>query len=121
MPSEASAPSTTRSRRADGRRSRSTGFIILIFITCVLVLDALVGERGLVATLRARREHQGLAAEIDRARRENAQLREQARRLREDPATVEEIARRELGLIKPGEKLFIIRDLPPPTSPQNRQ
>ena len=45
---------------------------------------------------------------------ENAQLREEARRLREDPTAIEELARRELGLIKPGEKVFIIKDVPPP-------
>jgi cell division protein FtsB len=41
-------------------------------------------------------------------------LREDARRLREDPAAIEEIARRELGLMSPGEKLFIIRNVEPP-------
>jgi cell division protein FtsB len=34
-----------------------------------------------------------------------------ARRLRDDPAAIEEQARRELGLIKPGEVLFIIKDI----------
>jgi cell division protein FtsB len=33
--------------------------------------------------------------------------------LREDPAAIEDIARRDLGLIKPGEKLFIIKDVVP--------
>ena len=42
-----------------------------------------------------------------------SQLREEARLLREDPATIEEIARRELGLIRPGEKLFILKDVEP--------
>ena len=36
---------------------------------------------------------------------------EMARRLREDPAAIEEQARRELGLIKPGEVLFIVNDI----------
>jgi cell division protein FtsB len=31
--------------------------------------------------------------------------------LRENPQAIEEIARRELGLIRPGEKLFIIKDV----------
>ena len=53
-----------------------------------------------------------LAAAIARQRAENARLREEARRLREDPRAIEEIARRELGLIKPGEKVFIIKDVP---------
>ncbi|MGH9219038.1 MAG: FtsB family cell division protein, partial [Vicinamibacterales bacterium] len=48
---------------------------------------------------------------LERARAENAQLREAARRLREDPAAIEEAARRELGLIKPGEVLFIVKDI----------
>ena len=34
-----------------------------------------------------------------------------ARRLREDPSAIEEQARRELGLIKPGEVLFIVKDI----------
>jgi cell division protein FtsB len=38
-------------------------------------------------------------------------LRELARRLKEDPLAIEEIARRNLGLIKPGEKVFIIKDV----------
>ena len=42
---------------------------------------------------------------------ENARLREEVRRLTEDPAAIEEVARRELGLIRPGEKLFIIKDV----------
>ena len=62
-------------------------------------------------------EHRPLAASIARQRAENARLREQARRLRDDPAAVEEIARRELGLIRPGEKVFIIKDLPQPSKP----
>ncbi|MGE3405088.1 MAG: septum formation initiator family protein [Vicinamibacterales bacterium] len=41
-------------------------------------------------------------------------MREEARRLREDPSAIEDIARRELGLIRPGEKLFILKDIAPP-------
>ena len=47
----------------------------------------------------------------------SAKLRETARRLREDPAAIEEIARRELGLIKRGERVFIVKDLPSPAKP----
>ena len=63
--------------------------------------------------LRARRQAEELAATIARQRAENARLREEVRRLNEDPAAIEEIARRELGLIRPGEKVFIIKDLSP--------
>ena len=83
----------------------------LVFITAVIVIDAIAGEKGLLALLQARREYAALERSLDRARIENAELREMARRLREDPAAIEEQARRELGLIKPGELLFIVKDI----------
>jgi cell division protein FtsB len=95
-------------------RTRRIVHLLLIFVASVIVVDALVGERGLVAMLRARHEYDALSASIARQRAENARLRETARRLREDPTAIEEIARRELGLIKPGERVFIVKDLPPP-------
>lgn len=84
---------------------------ILLFITLVIVVDAIAGEKGLLALLEARRDYAALERSLERARAENAQLRELARRLREDPAAIEEAARRELGLIKPGEMLFIVKDV----------
>ena len=84
--------------------------MLLVFVTLVLVINALVGERGLMETLRARKQHQELVGSIERLRTENARLRDHARRLRTDPATIEALARQELGLIKPGEMLFIIKD-----------
>src|SRR5262245_44116806 len=83
----------------------------LLFITLVIVIDAIAGEKGLLALLQARREYSALERSLDRARAENADLREMARRLREDPSAIEEQARRELGLIKPGEVLFIVKDI----------
>jgi cell division protein FtsB len=77
-----------------------------------VVIDGLVGDRGLLARMRARREYDTAVLALARQRADNARMREQAQRLRDDPAAIEEIARRELGLIKPGEKLFIIRDVP---------
>ena len=100
--------------RPSGRaRSRRIVHVLLFLAAAIIVLDALAGDRGLLAMLRVRREYRELADTVSRARAENARLAEQARRLREDPAAVEEVARRELGLIKPGEKVFIIKDAPP--------
>ena len=90
--------------------------LLLAFVTLVLVLNALVGERGLMETVRARRHHAELVSSIERMRAENARLRDEARRLRTDPATIEALARQELGLIRPGEMLFIIRDARPAPS-----
>lgn len=85
----------------------------LMVATAVVMIDAVVGEKGLLALMRARQEYQVLESSLRAVRAENQRLREQARRYREDPVTIEELARKDLGLIKPGEKLFIIRDLPP--------
>jgi cell division protein FtsB len=87
----------------------------VVFVALAFVADGLVGERGLLAMLRARQKHDELAATIARVRADNARLREEARRLREDPSAIEEIARRELGLIRPGEKVFIVKDVTPRT------
>jgi cell division protein FtsB len=95
------------------RRGRRAVQYLLVFIGCVLVLDALVGEKGLLEMLKKRQEYRMLEQSIANARSENAQLREEARRLREDPAAIEDLARRDLGLIKPGEKLFILKDVVP--------
>jgi len=93
------------------RNGRTLNCVIL-FIGCVIGADALVGEKGLLATIRTRQQYRVLQESLTEARAENARLREQARRLREVPSAIEEQARRELGLIRPGEKLFIIRELP---------
>jgi cell division protein FtsB len=105
------------SRMPSGRHSARAWQVIrvlLCFFAVVLIVDALVGERGLLASRRADRQYRELAAATNRQRAENERLREEKRRLEEDPATIEEVARRELGFIRPGEKLFIIKDLTAP-------
>ena len=82
----------------------------LLFGASVLVVNALVGENGLVDALEARNRHRVLADDVDRIRLENDQLRRTAQRLREDPRAVEEVARGELGLIKPGELVLLFTD-----------
>jgi len=113
-PKPARRTTQTLGRKARNRKLLNIG---LILVALVIVLDALAGDRGLLAMLRVRGQYNALAATLARERADNARLAEQARRLREDPVTVEEVARRELGLIKPGEKVFIIKDVAPPRAP----
>lgn len=82
---------------------------LLILVTCVLLADALFGDRGLAQTIRAAREYRQAVLELRQIRGENAALREQQRRLREDPRAIEAVAREELGLIRPGEILVIVK------------
>ena len=92
------------------RRGRRLVQYLLIVVALVLVIDALVGEKGFLEIVKKGQEYRVLEQSLADARAENARLRDQARQLREDPDAIENIARRELGLIKPGEKLFIVKD-----------
>jgi cell division protein FtsB len=102
--------STTAAMQSRQRRGRIVRYLI-VAVGCVLIIDALVGDRGFLAMLKARQQYRAVETSLAGARADNAQLRERARQLREDPQAIEEIARRELGLIRPGEKLFIIKDV----------
>ena len=122
MPSairEATLPATSRRKPRLATSSvppvarRKTLQLLLVFVTLVLIINALIGERGLMETLRARQRHTDVVVAIERLRAENARLREHVARLRFDPSTIEALARQELGLIKPGEVLFIIKDAKP--------
>ena len=99
----------TRPRLAP--RGRTIGQWLAVFFVAMIVVDAVAGERGLLAMLRVKKQYEALQTEIDRQRIENARLSEVARRLRDDPAAIEELARRRHGLIRPGEKVFIVKDL----------
>lgn len=82
----------------------------LAFITVILIVDALVGEKGFLDTLRAERQYREVATALAQKRAENARLREEIRLLRDDPKHIEAVAREELGLMRDGEVLFIVRD-----------
>lgn len=82
----------------------------LLAVSALLMVNALIGEKGYLATIQARREHDALEASLRALRSENARLAEEARRLKEDPKALEEAARRDLGLIRPGETLITVRD-----------
>ena len=63
--------------------------------------------------LRARESYEQAEASLNRLRAENRQLLEQVRLYRTDRAVQEELVREKLGYIRPGEVLFIVRDLQP--------
>ena len=79
----------------------------------VIIMGDRVPLHSLRLHMEAGREHRRLENDLAQLRRENRRLRNQARRLREDPAAIEAAARRELGLIRPGEIVFLLTDEPP--------
>jgi len=99
------------------RRRRVVGWTIF-GVSCLLMVNALVGDNGYLATLRADRESAALEDSLASVRYENQMLRSEIRRMQDDPTALEEVARREQGLIKPGETMIIVKD--PSTTPAPR-
>lgn len=94
-------------------RSRLVHYVLAL-VTVVLVVDALVGDKGLLESMRARRQYAEVAASLSGLRQENARLRDEIRRLNSDPSMIESIARDELGMVRPGELVFVIKDADKP-------
>jgi cell division protein FtsB len=86
---------------------------LLVFTCVVLAIDALVGDQGVLQMMKKRDDLRALQRKVAAAKAENSQMWLDIQRLKNDPAALEELARRDLGMIKPGEKLFIIKDAPP--------
>ena len=100
-------------------RRRVTGYV-LAGLSFVLVVNALVGENGYLASLRIGREERQMAEEVRKVRDENQRMLEQIDRLKNDPQELEDAARRSLHMTKPGEKVIILKEAPktsPPAGP----
>ena len=94
----------------DRRRSRYLR-LTFVFLGCVLLVDAVVGERGLFQTIRSRQDLLRAEQQLDDLKRENAALRSEVHRLQQDPATLEVVARQQLGLVRAGEILVVLPDV----------
>jgi len=92
------------------RRMVRTGLVLVLVFA---VVDGVFGERGLLNNIEVRQRNASRQLSNDELSAQNDALTEDIRRLREDPAAVEELARRQLGLIRDGELLIIMRDMPP--------
>jgi cell division protein FtsB len=94
----------------DRRRSRYIRLTI-VFLGCLLLVDAVFGERGLFETIRARQDLLHAGQQLADLKRENVALRGEVRRLQQDPATLELVARQQLGLVRAGEILVVLTDV----------
>jgi cell division protein FtsB len=93
-------------------RRRALNYL-LIFVIVVLVADGLVGENGFVQRARVRETYEQERQAVEALRLANQRLLLEIRQLKYDPVTLEGLARRDLRLIRPGEVLFILRDVKP--------
>ena len=81
----------------------------LIFATVVVLVDAMVGKSGLAESFRANQEYEQAQAELDALRAQNAALTNRVRRLDHDATAIEGLAREELGFLRRGEIVFVVK------------
>jgi cell division protein FtsB len=96
---------------ARDRRQRTITWILLAAVG-ILLVNALVGENGYLATVQARQEEALLAHAVAGLRIENQNLKAERERLQNDPVAIEEAARRDLGMLRPGEAVVVIDTAP---------
>jgi len=99
-----------RTEKTDVSLKRKALSLALFLIVAASTLNALFGDRGLLELFKARQEIESLDREIVTLRTQNQSLLEEIRALKTSPLAVERLARENLGLVKPGEIVLLIRD-----------
>src|SRR5262249_15025534 len=89
-------------------RRKIAGYV-LAGLSFVLIVNALVGENGYLASVRAARDRSELESELQKVNDENQRMADEIHRLRTDPQELEDAARG-LHMTKPGEKVIILKD-----------
>jgi cell division protein FtsB len=92
-----------------GLRRKAAGLASVIALIA-LVVGALFGDRGLLQLATQRQRARALARQLQDLREENRALGAEIEALKTDPAAIERLAREQLGLAKPGEMVFVLRD-----------
>jgi cell division protein FtsB len=101
-----------RARSEVGLRKRAATLGSLIALIA-LVVGSFFGDRGILRMVAQRERAESLKREIEQLRTENARLAVEIVALRSDPRSIERLAREELGLARPGETVFLIREEEP--------
>jgi cell division protein FtsB len=95
---------------------RKAATLASIIALVALIVGALFGDRGLLHLIDQRHHAEALAREVEALEAENANLATEITALRSDPRAIERLAREELGFVRPGETVFLVRE-PGPSTP----
>jgi len=101
--------------RGDAERSevslrRKAATIASLLGLIGLLVGALFGDRGILQLQTQRERAESLGAEIEELRADNRRLAAEIEALKGDPRAIERLAREQLGLVRPGETVFLIRE-----------
>jgi cell division protein FtsB len=111
----------TRAAKADTPLKRKALSLALFLILAASTLNVLFGDRGLLELLKVRQEIESLDREIAMLRAQNQRLLQEIRSLKSSPLAVERLARENLGLVKPGEIVLLIREAEEGSAPRTEQ
>jgi len=75
-----------------------------------LTVGSVFGDRGILNLVGKRRQVEALRGELQELRAENARLSSEIVALRTSPRAIERLAREQLGLARPDETVFLIRE-----------
>src|SRR5689334_20728778 len=101
-------PMPHQSRAVDPGLRRKAALLTCVIAIIGLLLGALFGDRGYLRLLDKRDRADALAVDVERLESENVRLAAEIRALKTEPRAIERIAREELGLARPGEKVFLL-------------
>lgn len=101
--------SAARRQTETARSPRWKIGLVLLAIAAVIYLFV-GGDEGLLAIRRQSRHLEDLQARIARLEAENDSLRQVLQMLESDLEYIEKVAREEYGMIKPGERVYRLRE-----------
>lgn len=87
---------------------RKHGGIVLGLTLLVVLVHDVFGTKGLLAMRRSQQEVHRLREEINKVNEENQRTAEHVKGLKSDPKLIERIAREQMGLARPGERIYRI-------------
>jgi cell division protein FtsB len=95
---------------SDAGLRRKAAALASIIALIALVVGSLFGDRGMLQLVAQRERAEALQRQIEELRAENVALAADITALKSDPRAIERLAREELGLARPGETEFVIRE-----------
>lgn len=99
-------------RRPEAGLRRKAVTLTSVLLLIALIVGSMFGDRGILHLITQRQRADALRQEIEALGAENLRLYAEIQQLRTDPRAVERIAREELGLARPGETVFLLREAP---------
>jgi cell division protein FtsB len=93
------------------------GVAAAAFVLFKLLLSLLLSDMGIFTLLDLYRTRRDLQQDIADLQDKNAKLADQVQALRSDPVYIEALAREELGMVRPGERVYRLVPREPARSP----